>query len=436
MNDVVHTHRWTFVLAALVFGLGVVVRPSLAEDWPRWRGPQGDGTWKATKLPERFPKGGPKKLWARPIKAGFSAVIVAGQRVYTMDRPVPTRKGNTPDGTERILCIDADSGSLEWSFEYAAHYGKLDYGKGPRSAPTVHDGLVYTLGAVGHVYCLKAETGETVWNQDMVRDYKARVPEWGFAAAPLIAGDLVVIHTGAVPNGSLITLDRKTGKEVWRSLPDPAGYCTPILIQSKSGPQLVQWTPENVHGLDPKTGKVFWTVPYKVTYGVSIATPIFFDDIVFVSGYWEGSKAIALGARSTDHELLWTENKFLRGLMAPPLFRNGHVYTLDKKFGLTCCELKTGKKLWDAQNKFVRSGGSNPQATFVWVDEMDRVVALTDEGELILARFSPLGYQELSRAKIIDPTPECPIWANPAFAHGRVYARSDSQLVCVQLVDP
>ena len=75
----------------------------------------------------------------------------------------------------------------------------------------------------------------------------------------------------------------------------------------------------------PATGRVNWSVPYKVTYGVSIATPIFQEGLVVVCGYWEGSKAIRLGNRPAAAELAWEENRFLRGIMSQPLYRDGLV---------------------------------------------------------------------------------------------------------------
>src|SRR5262249_19218323 len=151
-------------------------------------------------------------------------------------------------------------------------------------------GKLYTLGALGHVLCLDAKTGDVVWKRDAVAEHGAKVPEWGFAGSPVIDGEKGIVHVGSDTTGCVIAFDRTTRPPLWQAVNDPAGYCTPVVIHPKSGKQFVIWTPEHVHGLDPETGKGLWKVPYKVTYGVSIATPIFRDDILFVTGYWEGSK--------------------------------------------------------------------------------------------------------------------------------------------------
>lgn len=393
-----------------------------SEDWPRWRGPRGDGTWKGPPLPEKWPTGGLKVVWRQPIGGGYAGVIVADGRTICVDYQP------TPKQMERVLCFDADTGRELWSFAYPVKYGKLSYGNGPRAAPTVFDGKIYTLGAVGHLFCFEASTGKIHWSVNLVKDKGAVVPIWGFAASPVIFENLVIVHAGAEPNGSMIAFDHKTGKEVWRSLSDPAGYATPIIANRQDVPQLVAWTSNQVRGLDPRTGKLFWSFPFEVTYGTAIAMPICREDLVLVSNYYEGARAIQLGKEPTDIRLAW-QDRNLRGLMSAPLYREGHVYLLDRRNGLACFALKTGKKLWDDGNRMTPKG-RNPQATLVWLGDTDRAVILNSEGDLILAQLTPTGYRENSRTNIIGPT-----WAHPAYAQDCVYARSDTELVCVSLVD-
>ena len=415
------------VLPLLLLVFGAVSAP--AEDWPRWRGPRGDGTWAGPVLPERWPEGGLRRIWRQSIGGGYAGVVVSGSRVLTMDRQTEGAE------VERVLAFDAATGRPLWTHSYPVEYGKLDYGSGPRAAPTVFEGRVYTLGALGHVHCLDAATGRVLWTKDMVAAERARVPTWGFAASPVIVDDLVIVHTGAEPEASLTAFDRRTGVKRWSSLPDAAGYATPILIEHRGRRQLVAWTPENIRSVDPATGRLLWSVPYKVNLGVAIATPIFQEGLVFVTGYWEGSKAVRLGPGATDATLAWEDARALRGLMSQPLYRDGHAYTIDKQFGLTCFELGTGRKLWDDGNRMTPKG-RNPQASMVWLGAGDRVIVLNSDGDLILARFTPMGYREDSRTNIIRPTAKNAVWAHPAYAGDRVFARNDEELVCYALVEP
>ncbi|MBX9791683.1 MAG: PQQ-like beta-propeller repeat protein [Pirellulales bacterium] len=484
-------HCWTsqqWHPIVLVFSF-VLASTAAAEDWPRWRGPRGDGTWHAPPLPERWTAEQLPIQWRQPIGGGYAGVVAVDDRVWVFDRQPAEEKeqanaaessfktGDEPTsgatasssssavsnlallgkpavapkpgfGTasaavdaapnsdrERILCFNATDGRPLWTHEYPVRYGQLDYGNGPRAAPTIHDGRLYAMGALGHAVCLDAASGSVIWSRDFFAAERtpdeplARevLPEWGLAASPVIAGNLVIFHPGCKPGGCFVALDRNSGKEKWRAGDDPAGYATPIVIQRGGRRELVAWTPEQVLGLAVDTGKILWSVPYKVTYGVSIATPIYVDGIALVSGYWEGTKAIKLGDAPDDAKLLWEENRYLRGLMSQPLARDGLVYSLDKTNGLSCFELTTGRVLWNDGNRMTPRG-RNPQATMIWTGDGDRVLVLNSDGELILARFTREGYVEQSRAKLIGPT-----WAHPAYASSRVFARDDQELVCAEL---
>ena len=115
--------------------------------------------------------------------------------------------------------------------------------------------------------------------------------------------------------------------------------------------------------------------------------------------------------------------------MAQALYRDGHAYLLDKRHGLTCFELETGRKIWDDENRLTPKG-RNPQVTLVWIGDEDRAIALNSDGELVLLRLNASGYHEQARSRIIGET-----WAHPAYAGGRAFARSDSEIVCVSLLE-
>ena len=191
----------------------------------------------------------------------------------------------TPQDSERAVCFRATDGKPLWIHTYPIDYGKLEYGSGPRATPTIHDNRVYTLGALGHLWCLDVANGKPIWSAHLARDYQGRMPTWGYAASPLVADDLVIVQPGGKAGQSVVALNRKTGSPVWKTLSDEAAYATPILIERDGRRQLICWTPSHIRGLDPGTGKLIRDVPYQVTMGVSIATPVYEDDILYVRGY-------------------------------------------------------------------------------------------------------------------------------------------------------
>ena len=402
-------------------------------DWPQWRGPRGDGTWNGPPLAATWPESGLIRHWSKPVGGGYAGVIVTRNAVFVLDRKTGPLdpKTSQPDPateTERLLCLDAATGRTIWSHSWAQPYGDLNYGSGPRAAATVHEDFVFVLGALGQLRCVRFRDGTLVWKHDLVSEYGGRPPTWGYAASPLVYGETVIVQAGGEEGFSVIAFDLQTGRVVWHSLHDRAGYSWPVPVRRSVSrkAELVLWTPSHVRGLSADQGEPLWKIPYKVSEGVSIATPIFHEDIALVCGYWEGSRAIRLGPQPGEAVLLW-ENRLLRGLMSQPLFRNGNVFLLDRRDGVVCFELKSGRKLWD-DNNVLTPRGRDPQASFVWTGNGDQVLALNSEGELVLAQFAAAGYREQARAKIIDPT-----WAHPAFVGNRVLARSDSQVVCVEL---
>ncbi len=400
----------------------LLISTTRAEDWPQFRGPRGDGTWQGPKLAETWPEAGLKQLWKQEIGGGYAGISVVGNLAYTMDRQKP------PEERERILCFATDTGKLVWKHDYPVEYGKLDYGNGPRATPTIHDGKLYSVGAMGDACCLDAKSGKVIWKLNFLKDYNGRLPMWGFAASPVIHGDFCYLSTGNDSGASLIAVHRLTGKELWRSLTDAAGYATPIVFRTHDLDQLFCWTPSHLRCVDATNGDPLWSHPYEIQYGVSMAKPIMQDGIVFIAGYWDGSKAIKLGDTPMSAKLTWEDNKNLRGVMSQPLYRDGLCYLLDKSHGLTCFELKTGKKLWD-DNSQMTPRGRNPHASLVWLRDADRAIILNENGDLILARLNKDGYDETSRTNIIGFT-----WAAPAFAGDKVFARSDAEIVCVSLV--
>ncbi len=389
-------------------------------DWPQWRGAGRDNVWLQKGLPEKLPAT-LKQLWKQPIGGGYGGIAVSDSRVYVMDRL------KMPREVERVLCLDAATGKTRWRHDYPVSYGKLDYGNGPRCTPTVHAGKVYTLGALGHLHCLEAKSGKVLWSRDMVKEFAGRVPTWGHACSPLVDGKRLVVQVGGQPGACLLALDLDSGKEIWRSLDDRPGYSSPVVIDTGKRRQLVYFTPQHVVGLEPESGKLRWSVPFEgIEYDVSISDVVFTDGVLLASNYWSGSKAVALDERGGSPKVVW-EGKALSLLMATPLVRDKYVYALDRFRGLKCIEMKTGKVMWE--NEHVTPRGSNPHASLAWVDG-ERALILNTPGELLMAKLTPSGLEKLGKTAIVGKT-----WAHPGFGDGCVFARNDTEIVCVRLVE-
>ncbi|MCH5373442.1 MAG: PQQ-like beta-propeller repeat protein, partial [Planctomycetes bacterium] len=337
-----------------------------ADDWPQWRGPRRDGVWRETGIVRELPAE-LKYVWRTPIGGGFTGPAVAGGRVFLMDRQLPPGETNPEsrwdrtdpvNGTERVLCLDADSGEIVWKHEYACRY-EISYPAGPRATPTVHGGRVYTLGAMGDLLCLDANTGSVLWSKNFVRDYGTRMNVWGMAAAPLVDGSRLIALVGGADGAGVVAWDKDSGTEIWRSLEagDP-GYSAPIIVGAGDNRQLIVWNPMGLHGLEPETGKLYWQQSFPTKMGHSIATPIFDADTgrLFVSAFFDGPLMMQLAPQRPAARLLWKGSSDselpqstdgLHSLLSTPAFFDGYLYGVCSYGHLRCLDPSTGKRIWE-----------------------------------------------------------------------------------------
>lgn len=409
----------------------------LADDWPQWRGPGRDGVWKETGIVDEFSADKLEAKWEAPISSGYSGPTVADGKVFVTDRIVE------PVQQERVLCFDAMKGRKIWEHAYDCVYRNVSYQAGPRASVAVDEGRAYSLGTMGHLFCFDAGTGDVVWKKDCQREYNIEMPIWGIAASPLIEGDLLIVQIGGRPDACIVAFDKKTGAEKWRALSDKASYSAPIMIEQAGERVLVCWTGDNVVGLNPKTGKEFWKHPFKPSRMViAIATPVAENNRLFVTSFYDGALMLQLGTDKPTAEKLWRrkgknerQTDALHSIIATPYFAGDYVYGVDSYGELRCLEAKTGDRVWESLEATPKARWSNIHM----VKHGDHIWMFNERGELIISKLSPKGYEEIDRAKLIEPTTVqlrqrggvC--WAHPAYAYKHVFIRNDNKLVCASL---
>jgi hypothetical protein len=410
---------------------------TLGDDWPQWRGPSRDGVWREEGLVDKFADKELKVRWRQPIGSGYSGPTVAGGRVYVTDRVVE------PKQLERVHCFDWKSGEPQWSHSYDCAYRDVGYTAGPRASVTIDDGRAYSLGSMGNFFCFDAATGKVQWSKDLNTEYKIRMPIWGIAASPLVEGDLVIVQIGG-EGACLVAFDKRTGAEAWRALDDQASYSAPIMIEHAGRRVLVCWTGDSVVGMDVKSGKVHWQHPFKpAKMVINIATPVLENNRLFFTSFYDGSLMLAVSPDNLEVEPLWRRmgrdeqhTDGLHSIISTPYLEGDHVYGVDSYGEFRCLDAKTGERVWESLQPTPKSRWS----TIHMVKNRGRMWMFNERGELIIAKLSPQGYEEISRAKLIAPTKVqlaqrggvC--WSHPAFAHKHVFARNDEELVCASLV--
>lgn len=428
--------------------LAALLHPSLADDWPQWLGPHRDSVWRETGIVDRFPADGLDVKWRAPVGLGYSGPAVAHGRVYVMDyQPQSAEFENNPggrgtlQGTERVLCFDAASGKLLWKHAYDRPYN-ISYPGGPRCTPTIADGKVYALGAEGNLWCLDATTGEVLWSVDYQKQYGAKTAMWGVAAHPLVDGDLLYCVVGG--EGSVaLAFNKDSGEEVWRALSaSEPGYCAPVIIEHAGARQLLIWHAESLNSLDPRNGKVYWSLPLKPRVGMAIAVPRKLGSNLLASNYGIAA-LVKLDDDAPGARVAWRADPKTAIFCANsvPFLEDGTIYGCDIETGaLMGVRLEDGERLWQT---FVPTFGGTRRArygTAFLVKHQDRFFLFNEKGDLILARLSPQGYEEMGRFHVLEPTNHTfgrdVVWSHPAFADRCVFARNDRQLVCVSLAAP
>lgn len=426
-----------------------------ADDWPQWLGPERDGVWRETGVVNEFPPAGPPVRWRTPIGAGFSGPAVVGDRVYVTDRVLASGAKNpdnpfardTVAGSERILCLDANDGQILWTHEYECDY-TVSYGSGPRTTPIVTGGKVYALGAEGDLFCLDAADGTVQWSRELKKDYHTNSPIWGFSASPLLDGNRLICIVGG--SGSVaVAFDKDSGKEIWHALSaaEP-GYCPPVIYDYAGRRQLIIWHPQAVNGLNPETGEVYWSIPSDVKAGMTIATPRKLGNLLFVSSFYDGPLMLEFVDGESEPRLLWRGESHserntdkLHCVMSTPTLTEGYIYGVGSYGQLRCLNVDTGQRIW-ADLQATGSTGDIHSGTDRWknaflIRHEDRFFLANETGDLIIAKITPAGYDEISRAHLLEPTNPMPgrevVWAHPAFADRCTYMRNDKEIICVDL---
>ncbi len=456
--------RLFWSLAVITASAGVTP----ADDWPHWLGPQRDGVWRETGLVEKFPKGGPKEKWKVEIGIGYAGPAVADGKLFVTDY-LTGDKTKLPDsgftrgrftGTERVICRDAATGKQRWKHEYPTEY-TVSYPAGPRCTPTVDGEMVYTLGAMGDLKALKVADGKEVWSKNFIKDYDAGLPVWGFAAHPLVDGDKLICLVGGTNDRLVVAFDKKTGKELWasQSCPGDFGYCPPMLYTFGGKRQLIIWHTNAIVGLEPDTGKRIWRVEFTARSALTVPTPRKVgDDKLFITSFYNGS--ILLKVSADKAEVVWKskakgempdQTTDLSSIMCTPWVDGDHIYGVCSYGQLRCIEADTGKRVWEtmkatrgARTPATVAAEPEPDQTERWslafiIPNSDRYFLFNEQGDLIIAKLSPKGYEEIDRAHIIDPTNKMAgrnrlvVWMHPAFANKCVYVRNDKELICVSL---
>lgn len=389
-------------LSFIVTGLCVAVASARA-DWPNFFGSKFDGKSDVTGFKKDF-KEAPKPLWERTLGAAFSSFAVVGDRLYTCGEA---------EKQQALYCLNADTGEVIWQKPFEKQY-KNEHGDGTRATPTVDGDRVYVLGAFGKLICVDAATGKDIWMKQF-----NNVPTWAYSGSVLIEGELAIVSAGK-GHGSLIAYEKKTGKEVWKVGDDQVGYATPYPFTFNNQRYVVGFMGSAAIIADVKTGREVWRSPWKTSYEVNAAMPIFHDGYLFFSsGYDTGCGLFKLAADGDKLSAtqVWKSDVLLTKFQSC-ILHDGKLYASDQN-ALKVVDFMTGKELFKQAK--IKNG------TMVLADE--HFILLTEQGQLQIAKAGAAEFTPITKVSILDG--RC--WAVPVLHKGRLFARNLDRVVCLDL---
>lgn len=384
--------------------------------WSAYLGPNGNGTAEGV-IPAKVQKEGPRTLWKAKIGKGCSSFTIAQGRAFTV--------GNL-DNRDTLWCFDAKTGKVLWKKTYDEKLAPKFYTGGPGATPIVDGDLVYNLSKSGRFSCHDIKTGAKKWVVNFKDDFSGNMPTWGYSSSPVVYGD-VLLCLPCAKGGSMVALDKKTGKEVWRSTHTARpGYSAPVIYKHKGKDAAAVFHGRSLVGYDlSNQGKVLYEFTWRTNYDVNASNPQVFGNLVHISsGYGMGYAVIDV----SNYEPTIVH----RDRERPMIFQNCFVEDGDligcfgdkrKKTELYRMDFKTGKLRWTVELPGTR--GSTAKIG-------DTTVVLTETGMVVFGKAGKDKFTETGRHQILKKT----CWAPLAIGEGKLFARTnEGEMVCVDLTN-
>jgi outer membrane protein assembly factor BamB len=398
---------------------------ALADNWPAWRGPRGDGVSSERNLPLNWSAKENVK-WKAPLpEPGNSTPIVWEQRVFLTQ---------ALDGGKRraLIAFDRKDGKKIWQHEVPCDFVETSHKQNPPcSASPVTDGeAVYAhFASAGVVAC--DFFGKQLWQ----RDLGAIKSRWGNGASPILYKDLLIVfHGPGAPKTFLIALDKRTGKTVWRTdevaidSPVFGSWSTPVVVTANGRDELVMPLPGDkvggegyLKGYDPNTGKELWSC--KGLGNEIYAMPTVSekrDLIVGICGHNGPLLAVKPGGKGdvTASHRAWRVAGANPQRVGSGVFHDGRLFLANAPGTIECFDPKNGKSLWNE-----RLDG-NLWGSLLLAD--GRIYVSNLEGDTFVLKAGPK-FELLARNKLGEA-----LYAAPAVSNGEMFLRTYQHLYCIR----
>ncbi|MFZ9936642.1 MAG: PQQ-binding-like beta-propeller repeat protein [Luteolibacter sp.] len=399
---------------ALLLSLALLAAFAHAQDWPRYLGPDGSGKLDG-KIRTNWQQEKPRELWRKDLGKGCTSFAIGGDKVVVM--------GNKND-SDIVWCLDAATGKELWTHQYPEKLDPKLYDGGPNATPSIDGDVVYTLSRSGNLFCLSMADGKPKWHKHFQKDFKGTAPSWGYSASPMVKGDLLYCLPCA-KDGGLFALEKSTGRVQWKSGDSTKpGYAAPVFFNHKGRELAAVFHGRELVAYDLELkGKPVFEFGWRTSYDINASNPQYHDGMMFLaSGYGMGYVVIDV---SGSKPKVLHKDEDTRMIFQNSILQDGDILGVfgDKNIDaeLIRMDMKTGKARWRA-----KMPGTRGSSLMVG----DQMVILTETGEIICGEPAKSGWTEHGRVKALPSLS----WAPVAFAHGRIFARSNKgEAVCLDV---
>lgn len=446
-------------------------------DWPQFLGPHDTGISDETGLLDVWPEAGPPLLWERRLGEGYAPPSVMGERLVVMHRL---------KDREIVECLHAQTGETLWNYDYETDFtDPYGFNGGTRCSPVLTKTHSFTLGPQGKLLCLNLASGEKVWERDLEKDWNVPKHFFGFGCSPILYEDKLIVLVGGQPNSAVVAFDSKTGKVLWErggketwdgvAATSETGkrpyewtgdemlvsYSTPIVARIHGKPHLLCLLRQGLLSLDPATGEPnfkYW-FRAKVHESVNAARPVVVDDEVLITAAYDvGSALLKVKPDGKSYDVVWRAPRGLSCHWATPIALDGYVYGFsgrhEQECMLQCVQLASAELAWESNGmtrpfdeleqdpatgkirdketgKFVPFP-LNGRGSLLLAD--GKFIIQAERGPLALVKPSSKKLEEISRTEFKQMGYPC--WAAPVLSRGRLYLRSESHVICLDLLKP
>lgn len=389
-----------------------------ATDWPRFRGSDQDGRVVGYSTALNWDDGPLDLKWKIDIGPGWGSFAAVGNRLFTQEQ-----RGEN----ECITCLNAETGETIWRSVDPTRFDETVSGPGPRSTPTYDAGVLYSYGSHAKLASLDAATGNVLWSRDLMDEFDAKLPMWGFSNSPLIvdtdAGKLVVIQAGGSAEHGLCAFNADDGTLVWEFASKGENYSSAQHAEI-DGESFVLFLSEiGLIGLDPNSGKTVWEYTPEHWVKAAMVQPrqIAENDILVPIG--DADHMTRITVRREDDawsvEEVWS-SRHLKPSFNDFVVHDGYAYGFDQNI-LACINLENGKREWKR--------GRYGFGQLILLADAGQLIVAAEQGELVLLNATPEGHEEVGTIEALEGK----TWNHPIFANNHLFHRNGTAAVCYAL---